>query len=67
MTPAYLTVAEACEYARRHPTTLWRALESGQLHGSQRKARGKWAIRPECLDAWLAGQPCDHDQKRKTA
>jgi hypothetical protein len=64
MSPAYLTVAEACDYARRHPTTLWRALESGQLHGSQRKARGKWAIRPECLDAWLAGQDCGHAERR---
>lgn len=67
MTTGYLTVAEASTYAKRHRVTLWRALESGQLHGSQRGAGGKWAIRPECLDAWLAGQSCDHDQKRKTA
>ena len=56
----YLTVTEACTYAKRHPTTLWRALEAGTLHGSQRMAGGKWAIRAECLDAWLAGESCDH-------
>lgn len=67
MNAGYLTVTEACEYARRHPTTLWRALEAGTLHGSQRVAGGKWAIRPECLDDWLAGRPCEHQARARAS
>jgi hypothetical protein len=61
----YLTVAQAAAASNRHPVTLWRALESGQLHGSQRMARGKWSIRPECLDAWLDGQCCEHQNTER--
>lgn len=65
--PAWLDVAAAATYANRHRVTLWKALESGQLHGEQRMAKGKWSIRAECIDAWLAGQPCDHQAARARA
>ncbi|QSZ53303.1 helix-turn-helix domain-containing protein [Paenarthrobacter sp. AT5] len=55
-----LTVAEAAEAAHRHPVTVRRALEGGELHGTQRTFRGRWLIRAECLDAWLDGNDCVH-------
>lgn len=55
-----LTVDEAAQAARRHPVTLYRALESGRLHGAQNVKGGRWLIRETCLDAWLEGHPCEH-------
>lgn len=52
--------AQAAEYADRHVDTIRRALESGDLHGGQRKAGGRWSIRRECLDSWLDGRKCEH-------
>lgn len=60
MSVSYLTVDQAATEAHRHRVTLWRALESGQLHGSQRGKRGRWLIRPECLDAWIEHRACEH-------
>ena len=58
-----LTTAEAAEVARRHPVTVRRALEGGELHGRQSKAGGRWLIRTECLDAWIDGEKCGHLSK----
>ncbi|WP_371130839.1 helix-turn-helix domain-containing protein [Arthrobacter sp. SDTb3-6] len=55
-----LTTAEAAVVARRHPVTVRRALEGGELHGQQSKAGGRWLIRAECLDAWMDGVKCVH-------
>jgi excisionase family DNA binding protein len=52
--------AQAAAYAECHPDTIRRALESGELHGGQRKSRGRWSIRRECLDQWLNGAKCEH-------
>ena len=54
--------AQAAEYADRAVDTIRRALEAGELHGGQRKAGGHWSIRTECLDAWLDGDPCAHQE-----
>lgn len=51
----YLTVKEAADEVRRHPDTIRKALESGELHGYQRVPRGKWLIKPEWLEEWLTG------------
>jgi excisionase family DNA binding protein len=59
-----LTVAEAAKISNRHPDTLRRALACGELHGAQRVRGGRWSIRPECLDAWLDGEPCEHQGPR---
>ena len=61
-----LNVADAAEYAGKHPVTLRRALEAGDLHGAQRTVRGRWSVLTECLDAWLAGETCTH-QRTTTA
>lgn len=58
-----MDVKEAAAYARRHPITIRRALEAGELHGSQRKPRAKWSIRTECVDAWLDGEQCPHRKR----
>ena len=57
---ARLTVSRAAEASARHPETVRDALRSEELHGIQRVKRGKWLIDPECLEAWLAGDPCPH-------
>jgi excisionase family DNA binding protein len=56
----FMNTTEAASYAGRHRETILHALEAGELHGLQRKARGRWRIRRECLDAWLSGTPCSH-------
>lgn len=51
---------QAADHAGRHPVTVRRALESGQLHGGQAKTGGRWRIHRACLDAWLLARPCEH-------
>lgn len=55
---------QAADYAGRSTDTIRRALQSGDLHGGQRKVRGHWSIRKECLDAWLDGERCPHQPAR---
>lgn len=57
-----LTVAEAAAHARRHDVTVRRALEDGTLHGTQRVKGGRWTVRLDCLDAYLDGELCTHQQ-----
>lgn len=55
---------QAAEYAGLHSSTVLRALEAGELHGGQRKEKGRWSIRAECLDAWLDGVECEHQEAK---
>lgn len=57
---SWLNVAQSAQHAGRHPVTLRRALEAQELHGHQRMAGGHWRIRAGCLDAWIAGEQCEH-------
>lgn len=52
--------ADAAEHARCHPDTVLKALEAGELHGNQRKAKGRWRVHVDCLNAWCAGESCQH-------
>lgn len=52
----------AAEHVGCHPNTVLKAAESGELHGTQRKARGRWRIHVNCLDAWAAGEQCPHQR-----
>jgi len=65
--PVRLTVAEAAEEGRKHPITVRRALESGELHGSQRVKGGRWTVEEPCLSAWLAGAECEHRRVAATS
>lgn len=62
MTRLRYSTEQAAEYSGRHVVTIRKALEAGDLHGGQRKAGGRWSIRFECLDAWLDGKACMHQE-----
>lgn len=48
--------------------TVKRAANAGHLHGHQRVVGGKWRFRPECVDAWVTGEKCEHQRReRRTA
>lgn len=49
----YLSYREAAEYCRVHPTTIWRAVKSGQLKQSGRGRAVKFHV--EDLDAYMRG------------
>lgn len=58
----WLTPAQVAEHTGRHIVTIWRALESGQLHGHQGKRGGRWSVDPAAVDAYMRGldsrDPC---------
>jgi hypothetical protein len=51
----WLTVEQVAGKTGKHPVTLRRALECGELHGHQRKRRGRWQVHPEAVNAWIRG------------
>jgi excisionase family DNA binding protein len=61
-TRIWFATGTAAEYVDCHPNTILKAAESGELHGTQRKTRGRWRIHVDCLDAWAAGEKCRHQQ-----
>lgn len=56
----WLNTAQAADRAGCHRDTILKALEAGELHGAQRKAKGRWRIHVNCLDAWGLGEKCGH-------
>lgn len=56
------STAQAADYSGRHPVTIRKALESGELHGYQRTVKGRWSIRHECLEAWCDARQCEHQE-----
>lgn len=56
----WLNTAQAAEHAGCHRDTVLKALEAGELHGSQRKPGGRWRIHIGCVDAWNLGERCEH-------
>lgn len=50
-----LTVREAADRARRHPDTILKALQRGELPGIQRVRAGKWLVDEADLEAWITG------------
>ena len=63
----YLTANEAALVARRHPEGVTMALRDGLLHGYQSGKNARWKVREDCLEAWIEGRKCAHQQKpRKT-
>lgn len=59
-----LTVREAAEIARRHPDTILKALQRGELPGIQRVPRGKWLVDEADLEAWIIGAPQPQNKLR---
>ena len=62
--PARLSVVQAAALAGCHIETIREALRAAELHGTQRVKGGTWRIRPECLDAWMDSEPCEHQSTR---
>lgn len=60
MSVRLLNVAETADLVRKHPVTIRRALEAGEMHGHQRVARGRWTVDERCALAWAMGEPCAH-------
>jgi excisionase family DNA binding protein len=54
------STAQAADRAGCHADTVRKAAEAGELHGTQRKTKGRWRIHRDCLDAWCAGEQCQH-------
>lgn len=63
---ARLDVAEVSAGTKRHPVTVRRALEAGELHGTQSVKGGRWSVREECAEAWADRKPCEHQQQNVT-
>lgn len=66
-TPIWLTTAGVAERTQRHPDTVRRALEAGDLHGGQPRARGRWRIHVDCADAWAMGEQCHHQEAKQAS
>lgn len=62
MRSPWLTTREATIYAGRHISTIRAALESGTLHGLQPGKNCSWRVHTDCLEAWMGGQPCEHQK-----
>ncbi|MBZ5735029.1 helix-turn-helix domain-containing protein [Nocardioides sp. TRM66260-LWL] len=54
------TTVQAAGYTSRHPQTVRKAAEAGELHGTQRRPGGHWRFHILCLDAWVMGESCNH-------
>jgi Helix-turn-helix domain len=63
---ARLTVPEVAAGARRSEVTVYRALEAGDLHGTQSMKGGRWTVREDCAEAWADGLRCEHQQRNVT-
>ena len=63
----WLSAVETAERANCHHVTVLKAVEAGELHGIQRKKYARWKFRPACVDAWLAGERCEHQAAEAAA
>lgn len=61
-TRVWHTTSTAGELVNAHPSTVLKALEAGDLHGAQRKKKGRWRIHRDCLAAWALGEKCEHQK-----
>ena len=58
----WLRSREIASRARRHPGTVIRALEGGELHGKKNGRGGHLRAHTDCVDAWFEGKTCAHAQ-----
>lgn len=63
MSRLIFNTAQAAEHVVCHRQTIVKAAEAGELHGEQRITGGRWKFRLACLEAWMAGEPCEHKQQ----
>lgn len=67
MSLIWLNTKQAGLHVGKHPATVLKALEAGELHGHQRKPNGRWSIHVDCLDSWNGGETCPRHAERKSA
>ncbi len=53
ITRQWLTVDEVRQMSGEGRTRVYEALQTGELVGTQRSARGKWRIHVDAVDAWM--------------
>lgn len=58
----WLTAAEAARHTKRHPRTITDAARAKELHGVQGARNKSWRFNEECVDAWVAGETCEHQK-----
>lgn len=61
----YFTTREAVAHTGLYVDTILHALRSGELHGYQRSFKCQWRIPLACLDAWMLGEPCEHQKQQR--
>lgn len=66
-TQVWHNTATASAEVGSHPSTVRKALESGELHGAQRMKKGRWRIHRDCLTAWALGEKCQHQTESGAA
>lgn len=54
--PSWLTVTQAAAEAQLHEMTVYKRLQSGEIHGHQRTRKGRWSVHRSALDAHLSGR-----------
>lgn len=59
----YLRMDNLVEESRLSRWTLMRALQTGELHGGQRRKYGTWHVEESCFHAWMLGEQCAHRAK----
>lgn len=52
----WLTVSEARQVTGVGANSLYAALQTGELKGTQRGRKGRWRIHCDDLDAWMRGE-----------
>lgn len=57
------STSTAAEEFGMHPSTVLKAVEAGELHGTQRVKKGRWRIHRDCLTAWGLGVSCEHQSE----
>lgn len=56
----WMNTSQAAEHAGCHVDTVRKAAEAGDLHGTQRKANGRWRFHVSCVNSWCGGDKCSH-------
>lgn len=53
----WMSVQDVCQYGHTNRTTVYRALQIGELRGHQHVApRGTWRVHRDDVDLWLRGE-----------
>lgn len=59
-----ISTGAAARVAGCHPTTVWRAIERGELQAVRLGRNGDYRIRPEALNEWLRPASPDNEEER---